>query len=310
MRKLILLLALTAMAVVAISQSVQPGSSAEANGIYRDIRNTLGILPGFLREFPPEGIAGAWEETKSLYGSGTRLSIKTKALIALAVDAQVPCRACAYFSTEVARLQEASPREIRESVAMASITRHWSTVLNGLLLDEDQFRRETAQIIESARKGRPTAVPGRASVRTAEEAYSDIQASLGILPTFLREFPRSAIAGAWTEMKSVQLNPATALSGKDKELIGLAVAAQIPCRYCVHFHTEAAKLNGATQDEVREALAVSAVARHWSTFLNGMQTPESEFKRDVTRIISHFQMRKREAERKQLGGEVGPRVEK
>ena len=57
------------------------------------------------------------------------------------------------------------------------------------------------------------------------------------MPSFFKAFPEVGIAGAWAEFKSVQLNPDTALDGKTKELIGLAVASQIPCEYCVYFHT-------------------------------------------------------------------------
>src|SRR4051812_25184798 len=83
----------------------------------------------------------------------------------------------------------------------------------------------------------------------AEATYKDIQATLGTVPEFFTMFPDWAIAGAWQEMKDVQLNPQTALSGKQKELIGLGVAAQIPCTYCIYFHTQTAKLNGATDAE-------------------------------------------------------------
>jgi AhpD family alkylhydroperoxidase len=51
-------------------------------------------------------------------------------------------------------------------------------------------------------------------------------------------------------MKTLQLNPGTALSGKVKELIGLAVAAQVPCRYCTYAHTEFARLDGASEREI------------------------------------------------------------
>ncbi|MEI7601634.1 MAG: carboxymuconolactone decarboxylase family protein, partial [Aestuariivirga sp.] len=95
----------------------------------------------------------------------------------------------------------------------------------------------------------------RAEDPAATAAYADIQATLGMVPAFFRAFPESGIAGAWAEFKMVQLNPATALNGKTKELIGLAVAAQIPCGYCVYFHTAAAKANGATDEEIREAVA-------------------------------------------------------
>jgi hypothetical protein len=33
----------------------------------------------------------------------------------------------------------------------------------------------------------------------------------------------------------------------------------------------AARFNGATNEEIREAVAVAAITRHWSTMLNGMQ---------------------------------------
>jgi AhpD family alkylhydroperoxidase len=99
--------------------------------------------------------------------------------------------------------------------------------------------------------------------------YGDIEATLGSVPTFFKLFPQEGIAGAWAEFKTVQLNPNTALSGKEKELIGLAVAAQIPCSYCIYFYSEAAKANGATDAEIREAVAMSAITRHWSPCSTG-----------------------------------------
>lgn len=105
------------------------------------------------------------------------------------------------------------------------------------------------------------------------------------MPGFFKAFPESGIAGAWSEFKTVQLNPDTALSGKMKELIGLAVAAQIPCSYCIYFHTAAAKANGATDEEVREAVAMAAISRHWSTVLNGMQVDLATFKKETDTVL-------------------------
>ena len=81
------------------------------------------------------------------------------------------------------------------------------------------------------------------------------------------------------------MNPATKLDGKTKELIGLAVAAQIPCEYCVYFHTEAARLNGASDDEIKEAVGMAGVTRMGSTILNGTQTDKAQFKKDIQRIV-------------------------
>lgn len=123
------------------------------------------------------------------------------------------------------------------------------------------------------------------SKSTAEATYADIQQTLGSVPGFFKQFPEVGIAGAWAEFKTLQLNPDTKLTGKVKELIGLAVAAQIPCQYCVYFHTAAAKANGATDEEIREAVAMAAVVRHWSTVLNGMQVDLVAFKADTDTVL-------------------------
>jgi AhpD family alkylhydroperoxidase len=126
---------------------------------------------------------------------------------------------------------------------------------------------------------------GPARAQDAAATYRDIEATLGRVPGFFRLFPEEGIAGAWAEFKSVQLNPQTALSAKEKELIGLAVAAQIPCTYCIYFHAAAAKANGATDQEIREAVAMAAITRHWSTVLNGMQADLDAFKRDTDEVL-------------------------
>jgi AhpD family alkylhydroperoxidase len=120
---------------------------------------------------------------------------------------------------------------------------------------------------------------------SAAATYRDIEQTLGSVPGFFKQFPEAGIAGAWAEFKSVQLNAKTKLDAKTKELIGLAVSAQIPCQYCIYFHTAAAKANGATDEEVREAVAMAAIARHWSTVLNGMQIDLASFKNDTDTVL-------------------------
>ena len=131
--------------------------------------------------------------------------------------------------------------------------------------------------------GMPAAV---AEDSPAQAAYRDIEATLGLVPAMLKAFPEIGIAGAWAEFKSVQLNPDSALDGKTKELLGLAVAAQIPCQYCIYFHTAAAKLNGASDEEIREAVAMAAIVRHWSTVLNGMQVDDEMFRKETDAILA------------------------
>ncbi|RUU03929.1 carboxymuconolactone decarboxylase family protein [Mesorhizobium sp. USDA-HM6] len=128
--------------------------------------------------------------------------------------------------------------------------------------------------------------PAQAEDASATAAYKDIQATLGSVPDMFKALPDVAVAGAWAEIKGVQLNPNTALDGKTKELLGLAVAAQIPCQYCIYFHTEAAKLNGASDEEIKEAVAMAAIVRHWSTMLNGSQVDLTAFKKQTDDVFA------------------------
>lgn len=128
--------------------------------------------------------------------------------------------------------------------------------------------------------------PARAEDASATAAYKDIQATLGSVPDMFRTLPHVAVAGAWAEIKGVQLNPNTALNGKTKELMGLAVAAQIPCQYCIYFHTLAAKANGASDEEIKEAVAMAAIVRHWSTMLNGSQVDFATFKKQTDELLA------------------------
>ena len=150
------------------------------------------------------------------------------------------------------------------------------------------MRKRTGMIVTLA----TAAVVGAAAlaqVSAADDAvqatYRDIEQTLGVVPGFFKLFPEVGIAGAWAEFKSVQLNPKTKLDGKTKELMGLAIAAQIPCHYCVYFHTAAAKANGASDEEIREAVAMAAIVRHWSTVLNGMQVDFAAFKQETDTVL-------------------------
>ncbi|WP_192253414.1 carboxymuconolactone decarboxylase family protein [Mesorhizobium silamurunense] len=128
--------------------------------------------------------------------------------------------------------------------------------------------------------------PARAEDASATAAYKDIQATLGSVPDMFKTLPDVAVAGAWAEIKGVQLNPNTALDGKTKELMGLAVASQIPCQYCIYFHTLAAKANGASDEEIKETIAMAAIVRHWSTMLNGSQVDLSAFKKQTDDLFA------------------------
>jgi len=102
-----------------------------------------------------------------------------------------------------------------------------------------------------------------------EAAIAEMKKMLGGVPTEIQLYPESARAAGWEMMKAADFNKNTALPTKVRELIGLAVSAQIPCQYCVYYHIKAAKAAGASVEEIREAIHQASLTRHWSTILYG-----------------------------------------
>jgi AhpD family alkylhydroperoxidase len=277
-------LSLLLLGAAATARAESPAAAAAR----ADISKTLGFVPQFFLKFPEAALPGAWDEMKSFQlNPGTALPGRSKELIGLAVASQIPCKYCIYAHTEFAKLNGASETEVGEAVAMAATTRHWSTFLNGIQTDESKFRGEIAKIVANVKQAAASkAAPGKPiNVVDGQTALAEASQMLGYVPEFIKRFPDAARAGAWRQFRDVQLSPATASSGKTKELMGLAVASQIPCRFCIIAHTEFAKLNGATDAEITEAIAMASLTRDLSTMLNGMQVDEPQFRKDIDHIV-------------------------
>jgi AhpD family alkylhydroperoxidase len=265
----------------------------EVQTTLEEIQGTFGFVPSFIEKFSDQAVPGAWSEVKNLYfNPNTALDPKLKHLIGLAVGAQIPCEMIGYFEENFSFASGISYQEQCEAVLMAGLTRHWSTVLNGSLLDKAFFQNEAdhimtyvEQMMKDFRNQPPTESMFLVKHFLAAETYQDIEKTLGLVPKFFQLFPEDGLPGAWSEFKGLQLNPFTALSGKEKELIGLSVAAQIPCEYCIYFHRSAARLNGATDREMQEAIAMAALTRHWSAVFHSGQMNMESFKQDADRII-------------------------
>jgi AhpD family alkylhydroperoxidase len=126
----------------------------------------------------------------------------------------------------------------------------------------------------------------RADDQAYEATLKDIQQTLGGVPSFLKEVPKIALPGAWSELKAVEFSNDSAIPMKYKALIEIAVAAQIPCHYCVWLDAQAAKAAGATDDEVKEAVAIAAIDRHWSAIFNGMQVDFDQMKSEFGAMMA------------------------
>lgn len=121
-----------------------------------------------------------------------------------------------------------------------------------------------------------------------EDVKREVTEAFGFVPTFLTTIPATEQRLWWGALRDFQLSDKTALSGKVKELVGLGVASQIPCHYCVLFHTEAARLNGASEQEIQEAVFMAAVTRMGSTILNGLTVDQQTFDRELGEIVAYI----------------------
>jgi AhpD family alkylhydroperoxidase len=260
--------------------------SPEAAAARAEIKKVIGFVPAAFDAVPDNVLPGAWKELKALQvADNTAIPCKYKEIISIAVASQLPSPTLVYGHSQIARAAGASQAEIADGVAMAAGARHWSTIFNGLQLDEAKFRAEIGRLVEGAKKAMAAkqAPPPPLNVVDAKTAMQDIKNAFGFVPEFVTKMPAQALPGAWREMRDVELAP-SALPDKYKSLTGLAVSSQIPCRYCVIADTEFAKLGGATDAEIAEAVTLGGLTRHWAALMTGLGVDDATYKKDMEKI--------------------------
>jgi AhpD family alkylhydroperoxidase len=121
---------------------------------------------------------------------------------------------------------------------------------------------------------------------TREQVYAEIEGMFGLVPSMFKEVPDATLELEWRLFKAVQFDPGP-IPNKYRELIGVAVAAATKCRYCSAFHTEVAKLNGATDAEIEDAIHYAKSSAGWSTYINGLQIDYDSFVGEVRQACEH-----------------------
>lgn len=116
-----------------------------------------------------------------------------------------------------------------------------------------------------------------------EDVHLEMKEMFGEVISFVDRIPDEFIDSEWDLIKRVQFGE-TLIPNKYKELIGLSVSAVTRCRYCVLFHTETAKLFGASEGEIEEAVHYTKLVQGWSIYLNGLAIDFDEFADEVQRV--------------------------
>ena len=122
------------------------------------------------------------------------------------------------------------------------------------------------------------------------EVEADIRETLGLVLSFFNEVPDEFLEHEWTLIKTFELGE-THIPNKYKELIGIAVSGATRCRYCVYFHSEAARLFGATEEEIAEAALMAKHTMGWSTYLNSMQIDYDTFVAELDQATAYVRSR-------------------
>lgn len=118
------------------------------------------------------------------------------------------------------------------------------------------------------------------------DVEADIRETLGLVLSFFNEVPDELIEHEWALLKTFELGE-THIPNKYKELIGIAVSGATRCRYCVYFHSEAARLFGATEEEIAEAALMAKHTMGWSTYLNALSVDYATFVAEVDQATAY-----------------------
>ncbi|MER3553940.1 MAG: alkylhydroperoxidase [Meiothermus sp.] len=123
-------------------------------------------------------------------------------------------------------------------------------------------------------------------MRSSQQVYKEIEAMFGLVPSMFKVVPESSLDLEWQLFKRVQFDEGP-IPNKYRELIGVAIAAATKCKYCSLYHTELAKLNGATEAEIEDAVHYAKSSAGWSTYINGLQLDYEAFRDEVLRACEH-----------------------
>ena len=127
----------------------------------------------------------------------------------------------------------------------------------------------------------------KSETRDVEAVREDIEETLGFVPGFW-ELDDEDLVNEWPNFKR-HVTEETAIPPKYKELIGLAVAANLKCPYCQEFHRGAAKMHGATDEELREVAFLAGFTPRYSSILHGMNYDIDTFRDEFARIVDHME---------------------
>ena len=120
-----------------------------------------------------------------------------------------------------------------------------------------------------------------------EETCAEIEEAVGAVPGFMAALPDEDLVREWPTFEQYMLGESE-IPPKYRELMGLAVAANIKCPYCQAFHKGAAELHGATEDELRETVVLAGLTARWSAMIHAQNYDYDTFLEEFEAMGAHL----------------------
>ena len=128
-----------------------------------------------------------------------------------------------------------------------------------------------------------------ATFRPRPEVEREIKQTLGIVPSFFDAMPDETLDYEWTLFRRFEMEEeGMHIPAKMRQLMGVALHSETKCQYCTLFHTELAKLLGASDEEVQEAVHYAKHSLGLSAYLNGIREPEDRFEDELQVILDYL----------------------
>lgn len=125
-----------------------------------------------------------------------------------------------------------------------------------------------------------------------ENTLKDIEKTLGIVPGFMKALPKEVLVQEWPLFKKYNFEE-TEIPAKYRELMGLAVAANIKCPYCLLFHKGAAQMNDASEEELAETAFLASYTARWSVIIHAQHYDYDTFAKEFEQIGEHLKATKK-----------------
>ncbi len=116
--------------------------------INQEIKSLFGLVPTFFTKIPDDTLESEWLVMRKMVVEEKHIPHKYKELMGIAVSAATKCQYCIFFHTQLAILFGASAEEIEEAIHYTKNSTGWSTYLNGLNLDLNEFKNEVQKMCQ------------------------------------------------------------------------------------------------------------------------------------------------------------------